>query len=58
MLVGHNPGMADLVATLTGAEERFPTAALAHVRLTSQRWDELSGVSRGDLIDLWRPKEL
>jgi len=58
MLVGHNPGMADLVATLTGGEERFPTAALAHVRLSAERWDDLYGVPRGTLIELWRPKEL
>ena len=58
MVVGHNPGMEDLVETLTGAEEGFPTAALAHVRLTAERWDDLPGFPRGKLIDLWRPREL
>ena len=33
MVVGHNPGMADLVEELTGTFDAFPTAALAHVRL-------------------------
>jgi len=50
--------MADLVASLTGAEERFPTAALAHVRLTAKRWEDLRGLPRGKLIELWRPREL
>lgn len=58
MVVGHNPGMAELVTELTGHEVGFPTAALAHVRLTAERWYELEGYPRGKLIDLWRPKEL
>src|SRR6188474_1511952 len=33
MIVGHNPGLEDLVARLTGDPEGLPTAALAQIAL-------------------------
>jgi len=33
MLVGHNPGIEELVTALTGHDERMPTAAVACFRL-------------------------
>lgn len=58
MVVGHNPGMEQLVAELTGEEERFPTAALAQVALPLDHWQKFSEETEGELVNLWRPKEL
>jgi phosphohistidine phosphatase len=58
MVVGHNPGMEDLVEHLTGARERMPTAALAHVRLPIESWRSLKEEVEGELVNVWRPKEL
>jgi len=58
MIVGHNPGMEELIAELTGEEERFPTAALAQVALPVERWQHLDEATEGKLVNLWRPKEL
>jgi phosphohistidine phosphatase len=44
LLIGHNPGVQDLAATLTGDDERlasFPTAALADLRVPVTRWADL-----------------
>jgi phosphohistidine phosphatase len=42
MIVGHNPGTADLIAGLTGQQlTSFPTAAVAVVRLAG-RWDSVA----------------
>ncbi|HYP54528.1 MAG TPA: histidine phosphatase family protein, partial [Pyrinomonadaceae bacterium] len=38
MLVGHNPGMEELIKALTGADELMPTAALARVELDVETW--------------------
>lgn len=38
VLVGHNPGIQDLVETLTGERVPMPTSALAVIELTSA-WD-------------------
>jgi phosphohistidine phosphatase len=58
MLVGHNPGMEELVEVLTGLQERMPTAALAQIELPVNQWSEVNEESIGQLIDVWRPKEI
>lgn len=58
LIVGHNPGLEDLIAQLTGEHERMPTAALAQIALPIERWSDLDASIRGTLIGLWRPKEL
>lgn len=58
LLVGHNPGMEDLIAHLIGRRELFPTAALAYIELHCTRWTEITPALTGELLGLWRPKEL
>ncbi|MEM7111784.1 MAG: histidine phosphatase family protein [Chloroflexota bacterium] len=58
MVVGHNPGMEDLVTELTGWTGRFTTANLAHVVLPIDSWRDLRWGISGELKRLWRPKEL
>lgn len=58
MVVGHNPGMEDLLDYLTGEDERMPTAALAQVSLPLGAWREMDLEVSGTLQNLWRPKEL
>ena len=58
MVVGHNPGMEALVAHLTGRMETMPTAALAHIELPIEKWEELDYEVQGELLHLWRPKAL
>ncbi len=57
MIVGHNPGLEELVAQLTGEQEDLPTAALAHIELPIDRWRDLKTSTRGTLLGLWRPKK-
>jgi phosphohistidine phosphatase len=58
MLVGHNPGIEELVTDLAEREERMPTAALACFRLDIDRWGDLTDETAAELLHLWRPKEL
>jgi phosphohistidine phosphatase len=58
MIVGHNPGLEDLVARLTGEPEGLPTAALAQIALPIDHWPDLTASTHGTLVGLWRPKEL
>lgn len=57
MIVGHNPGMEELLKILTGGEHRMPTAALACVALDVDVWGKARGRA-GRLEWLVRPKEL
>jgi len=58
LVVGHNPGIEELVTLLTGARETMPTAALAQVSLPIANWKELDEATEGKLVNLWWPKAL
>ncbi len=57
MLVGHNPGLEELVAGLAGQSHHFPTAAIAHFQVDISVWSEFTA-SVCELVSLWRPKEV
>ena len=58
LVVGHNPGLEELLAALTGQHEPLPTAAVAHVVLPVDVWTDLPQIPHGELVRLWRPREL
>ena len=58
MIVGHNPGLEELVEQLTGEQQDLPTAALVQIALPIDRWRDLTRSTRGTLVGHWRPKEL
>ena len=58
MIVGHNPGLEELVEQLTGERQDLPTAALAQIDLPIEQWRDLKLSTRGTLVGLWRPEQL
>ncbi len=58
MLVGHNPGVESLLEALTDETEPLPTAALAYLRLPIQHWHQLTDEIEGELLNVWRPRNL
>ncbi len=59
LVVGHNPGLEELLETLVGSYEPLTTAALAHVQLPNlSHWSEIDASTRGILVKLWQPLEL
>jgi phosphohistidine phosphatase len=57
LLVGHNPGMQELLSLLTGQSEEYPTAALTKIAFKNLKWAEV-GNKKGSLEWLVKPKEL
>ena len=66
LIVGHNPGLEQLIADLAeddaqGLRQRvagkFPTGALAIIELPAKRWAEVEPAS-GKIVELILPKEL
>ncbi len=66
MLVGHNPGLEDLVLDLAGSgddgllarvEEKFPTGALATLDFDVTAWSEITAGS-GELTAYVVPRDL
>ena len=58
MVVGHNPALEELLEELVMEPERLPTAALARIDLPIRSWQELDDEVVGELVKLWRPREL
>ena len=58
MLVGHNPGVAELVDFLTDSPEMMTTANIAVVQLPVNRWAEVDIETEGVLVEVLRPKEV
>jgi phosphohistidine phosphatase len=56
MVVGHNPGIEELIWTLSGTLEEIPTAALTHLELPIDSWTGISP-KKARIISIWRPKE-
>ena len=64
LLVGHNPGLEDLVLRLAGAgdaldevAEKFPTVSVAELSLPIDRWARLAD-GQGRLDRFTRPRDL
>jgi phosphohistidine phosphatase len=55
MVVGHNPGVEELIEQVTGQMETMSTAALAVVNLPIRQWRELDEETEGKLVEMWRP---
>lgn len=58
MVVGHNPGLEELLNILSGALEWMPTATLAQIDLPIEQWKKLQLLSKGKLANLWVPRAL
>jgi phosphohistidine phosphatase len=56
LLVGHNPGIEELVGTLTGESVSLPTAALVECSFELADWSALGSSPKGRLERLFRPK--
>jgi phosphohistidine phosphatase len=58
LLVGHNPGIEELLSLLTGSSQHMPTAALAKIRFEgADEWSEISEAKA--ILDLTiKPKDI
>ncbi len=57
MIVGHNPGLEEVVADLTGEDEHLTAGAIARLELPIEHWADLSDHTEARLEALWRPRE-
>lgn len=66
LVIGHNPGLESLAMMLTDGEEsdmraalkeKYPTATLAEIGFTVERWSEIDG-GTGRLARFIRPRDL
>lgn len=58
LVVGHNPGWEDAVATLSGAHHRFTTCNAALFEVEAESWDEAFESGDWHLDALLKPRDL
>jgi phosphohistidine phosphatase len=58
LIVGHNPGLEELLELLTGEIHLMPTCSLAHVKLHVDKWSEVDNKIKGQVAEIWRPRDL
>jgi phosphohistidine phosphatase len=58
LIIGHNPGLEELVEMLTGEIHLMPTCSLAHVKLRVGKWSEIDNKIKGQVVEKWRPRDL
>lgn len=58
LVVGHNPGMEDLVSDLSFMRNSMPTAAVAKFELSVTSWSQPIDGKVAKLVDVWRPREI
>jgi len=58
MVIGHNPGLEGLLQILSGQIVPLPTAAVAHMVLPINHWNELVLDSDGELVETFSPNDL
>lgn len=57
LVVGHNPGIEQLVTRLTREVVPMGTAALVEVQIDIDSWHELDDTTQGRMVRHWRPDE-
>lgn len=58
MIVGHNPGLEAYLQIIDGEVESLPSAGLGYLVLVLEHWGDVSFDTMGDLIGIWKPKDL
>lgn len=58
LIIGHNPSLSTLLQMVTGKVENLPTAALAYLTMAIDSWKDFHLEAQGELVNLWRPKDL
>jgi phosphohistidine phosphatase len=54
LIIGHNPGLEELVEMLTGEIHLMPTCSLAHVKFRVDKWSDIDNKIKGKVAGIWR----
>ena len=55
LIVGHNPGLEDLVGRLSGEHHDLGTAAVVELAVPIDRWSELDLTIAATIGETWQP---
>jgi phosphohistidine phosphatase len=55
LIVGHNPGLEDLVSRVSGEHHDMVTAAIVELAVPIDRWSELDLTITASIVNSWQP---
>ena len=58
LIVGHNPGLEELVEMLTGEIHLMPTCSLAQIKFRVGKWSDIDNKTKGQMAEIWLPRDL
>jgi phosphohistidine phosphatase len=58
MVIAHNPGLDEFLEIVCDECGHMPTGCVAYIKYSLERWADLREYSRGELVQLWTPREL
>ena len=58
MVIGHNPSLDDFLEMVCDEHEHMSTACVTHIEFPVERWTDLREVTRGELVHIWKPREI
>ncbi len=58
LLIGHSPSLDSLLQMLSGKVETLSTSAVAQLTVPIEFWKDFTLETQGELVNLWRPKDL
>lgn len=58
MIVGHNPGLSELLGRLSNNPQHLPTGAIAMLDASAETWPQSLTLRPWRQVALWKPKEL
>ncbi len=58
LVIGHNPSLDSLLQMVTGKVESLPTSTVAYITVPIDTWKDFNLEAQGELVHLWRPKDL
>jgi len=58
LVVGHNPSLDEFLEIVCDECGHMPTACVAYIKYPLDHWADLREYSKGELLQLWNPREL
>ena len=58
MIIAHNPALEDFLEAVCNVKVHISTASVADIEFQIEQWNDLSVAANGELLNLWKPREI
>jgi phosphohistidine phosphatase len=58
MIIAHNPALEDFLEAVCNVKVHISAASVADIEFQIEQWSDLSIAANGELLNLWKPREI